>query len=359
MEKHKKGGFTLIETVICIGIVTLLAIGAGTLLNSSSDLYRRSVFESDSTTLTGTLNTALSDLLRCADLSPAEPAGGGIYIGGGMGRNYAFSSSGLNYPVSRAHFALSADGVLQAVSDSGETYEVVNAGAYPNLKVSGFSCAYDGGSALKISYTVSGGKTASETRSVQNYTVRLLNGDLRDSATETAEKLAGDTGAYLAGCGISSPDNASLYGAWHAQGIAGNYIRDADLSAVLKNRDFIAIADACARKNGLTDPDRASVLRGLQTLPADNPYLAPYYCPASRETVVCFVSREDRRALCGTSDHASTCLLRYEHQWYFYYGNFDRSSKTVVPGDVLENFRSLSSAQISQMLNGDGWYAVP
>ena len=358
MRAKEKGGFTLVETLVCVGIVALLAVGAGTLLNGSSHIYRSSVFESDSTTLSGTLNTALSDLLCCADLSPAQPSGNGIYIENAGKQAYTFSSTSLNYPLSRAHFALSGNGILQAVSGSGDIYEVVNTGAYPNLKVTGFSCNYDGGSFLKISYSITGKNGGTGTREVKDYTVRLLNRDSCDSATAEAEKLIRDTNTYLAGNSFPYLSNASLYSVWQAKKITADYIRSADMASVLKSSDIAGIANACARKYGLTDADRANVVRGLQRLPGNYPYLAPYYCQGSREVIAYFINQGGRDALCSTSCHASTCLLRYEKQWYFYYGNFNYYSKTLDPDYVLAGLYHKSSGQIQQFLNGDGWYVI-
>lgn len=132
--KRNKQGFTLVETLAALLILSLLTavIAMGT--TTAVGIYRDSLFVSESGILRSTLNTALSDVLRYAAF--AETVGEGDV-----------SITNPNYGLFDGRILLE-DGKLRlesAASDEGDLLWLVSDGAYTTLQLRDFTLAYEDG----------------------------------------------------------------------------------------------------------------------------------------------------------------------------------------------------------------------
>lgn len=142
MKKLKtKAGMSLMEVMVALLIMVLLVVGMGTGMDAGMRVYADAHFESSSASLAGTLNTALTDVLRYANVV-REPNEGETFP---AGVTHVFSN--YEYGLSDVYLAIPSTGdrkgVLQVVnlSDNNGT-PVVNPGLYPNLQIISFSITY-------------------------------------------------------------------------------------------------------------------------------------------------------------------------------------------------------------------------
>lgn len=172
MKKLKqKGGFTLIEMLVCVLIMAILAVGMGTGITTAMRVYRDAVFCADSSSAAYNLNETMSDLLRYStDIDPhATPAGGASEV-------VTFT----NYNYGAEHVYLTADtdtGSIRMRSLMGTSErEIINLGAYPELKVTDMNIVYNETEAyFTISYKIQSVPYPEKVSPVE-CTVRVLNG---------------------------------------------------------------------------------------------------------------------------------------------------------------------------------------
>ncbi|MEG2037020.1 MAG: prepilin-type N-terminal cleavage/methylation domain-containing protein [Ruthenibacterium sp.] len=74
MKKRNARGFTLVEMLTAVLILTIMGVGLTTGIASAVQVYHGSVFSSESQLLSDTMDTALADVLRYAKYEEAETA---------------------------------------------------------------------------------------------------------------------------------------------------------------------------------------------------------------------------------------------------------------------------------------------
>ena len=195
MRKLKnKGGFSLIEMLCTLLILVLLVMGMGVGMETGGRIYRDAVFESESATLAGILNTSLGDILRYSidvrETTATERQKYGNDVGipkaDGTAVHYVFTS--LDYGIQDAYFYIPPHvsggdmGPVQLKNTRNpNVVELVNTGAYPNLLVTDFEIVYSPriapgieGGYFEISYTIKSELDTTKSRSVETI-VRVMN----------------------------------------------------------------------------------------------------------------------------------------------------------------------------------------
>ena len=195
MKKNRcNGGFTLIEMLCAILIMVFLIIGMGAGMESGMRIYRDAIFESESATLQGIVNTSLGDILRYSTktraMTPSELAEHGSDAGiahvSDSTKRYVFTS--LDYGIQDAYFYIkphasgSNRGPVQMKNlRNAMTTDLVNIGAYPNLEIADFSIVYSPrvapgieGGYYMISYKIYSKTDETKVRNVESI-VRVMN----------------------------------------------------------------------------------------------------------------------------------------------------------------------------------------
>lgn len=195
MKKMKNNaGFTLIEILCALLIMVMLVIGMGVGMGSGTEIYREAIFESESATLAGIVNTSLGDILRYSidvrEVRAAEKLEYGADVGiphaTDSTKRYVFTS--LDYGIQDGYFYLpphesgDAMGTLQMKNlRNPVTRELVNSGAYPDLLIYDFVIVFtprtgtgDAGGYFTIQYKIASASDSSKTREVETI-VRLMN----------------------------------------------------------------------------------------------------------------------------------------------------------------------------------------
>ena len=197
-------GFSLVEMMAVLAILVVLVMGMGSTMDAGSMIYREAIFEADSGSLSGILNTALGDILRHSYTGEMEnlrikingepDAAGNVEFFTTSDGTYlapeqvGFVFTNLEYGVVDAYFhtPMSSDGTIKGVLQirnlrNSNVIELVNTGAYPDLVISDFRITYtpageDGlrGGYFYISYTIFSEKHEGLKRDVETV-VRLMN----------------------------------------------------------------------------------------------------------------------------------------------------------------------------------------
>ena len=194
-KQRSKAGFSLLEMMAALMILVLMTAAMGTTMSAGLGIYREAIFESDSASMAGIINTSLGDILRYSmnvkenesypgNLKDTSLDSQGQYI---LQNQTGFFFTSIDYGIRDAYFHLSTEGggqsggILQLRNlKNAETVELVNTGAYPDLKITAFTVTYVPKSATSrggyflIDYTISSTKTDSLTREVSTV-VRLMN----------------------------------------------------------------------------------------------------------------------------------------------------------------------------------------
>ncbi len=183
-----KSGLTLIEMLVTILILVFLVLGIGTCMDSALNIYDEAKFESNSASMANIVNTSLADILRYSDnLTDKGETVSGYFTdsSGTKVANVDFVFTNYEYAVRDAYFTVSDDGVLR-IKNLGDSnaVELVNTGAYPDLKISSFKLTYtakgtdtDGnptGGYFEINYTIYSDKDSNLTKDI-TYIVRSMN----------------------------------------------------------------------------------------------------------------------------------------------------------------------------------------
>ncbi len=187
-KKRSNAGFTLIEMMCALLVMVLLVMGMGVGMDAGSRIYRDATFEADSATLAGILNTSLGDILRYSinireqsEFTPDERS----EIGDDT---VEFLFTSLDYGIQDAFFYTekhddtTSSGVLQMRSTrNGNTVDLINSGAYPDLVISNFVIVYSRreapgieGGYFDITYDIFSKSNTEKVRHVETI-VRLMN----------------------------------------------------------------------------------------------------------------------------------------------------------------------------------------
>lgn len=188
---RKKSGFTMVEMLASLLILALMAAGMSGGMSAALNVYQDSVFESDSTSMAATVNTALSDLLRYSErMKLAEDQPGdhfrtlsGLTLPAGEEAGAVdFVFTNLEYALVDAYFYTPASdqgtssGVIQLKTLGDDTpRDLLNKGAYPNMEITGLNVEYDSTvQVYRISYKICSTLDPELTKDGK-CTVRLLN----------------------------------------------------------------------------------------------------------------------------------------------------------------------------------------
>lgn len=165
-RKKSKAGFSLIEMLMALMILVFIVIGMGVGMNAGTRIYQEAIFESDSASLAGILNTNLGDILRYSRNITPNPGtledSSGSFI---SAEDVEFVFTNYEYGIQNAYFytPLYADGTSKGVLQmknlqNDQIVELVNSGAYPDLLISDFEISYVApGSAAADGSTLRGG----------------------------------------------------------------------------------------------------------------------------------------------------------------------------------------------------------
>ena len=144
-----KGGFTLIEMLATLLILVFLVLGIGTGMDSALRIYDEARFESNSAAMANIVNTSLGDILRYSE-NLTTPGDEEFFVDSSNTKvpDVEFVFTNYEYAVRDAYFSLknssnTTDGILRMRNlRDGNVIELVNTGAYPDLKIGDFHITY-------------------------------------------------------------------------------------------------------------------------------------------------------------------------------------------------------------------------
>lgn len=156
MSKLKNNsGMTLIEMLCALLILVVMIVGMGSTMDAGTRIYQEAIFESDSATLAGILNTAMGDILRYSrdvrinEGTAEHPEQGFVSSDGSYLTSVGFVFSNWEYGILDAYFHTpvyadgTSKGVLQMLNlRNSDVVELVNTGAYPDLVISNLVVTY-------------------------------------------------------------------------------------------------------------------------------------------------------------------------------------------------------------------------
>lgn len=165
-KRRSSGGFTLMEVLVSMLILTFLIIGMGSGMKTALSVYRESTFQSGSTALIGTLNATLEDVLRYAE--DIEQSEGETVV----------RFTNLDYGLQGAQFlcwkATDTDApTVVTVKDSRGERSLLPTGSYTDMTVTAFDIQYNNG-VFTVEYTIKS-TMVTDSRDV-TLTVAPLNG---------------------------------------------------------------------------------------------------------------------------------------------------------------------------------------
>ena len=134
MKKRWKAGFTAVEMLVVVLIVSLLTAGIITVSGAAVNVRSNELFASESEELAMTLNTALGDMLHYAT---------GVATNG---ENQVVGLTNLNYGIKNGSFLLQNEqlylNTTVATAENNRTLPLVSAGTYTNMKLESFKITY-------------------------------------------------------------------------------------------------------------------------------------------------------------------------------------------------------------------------
>ncbi len=188
----KKSGFTLIEMLATLLILVFLILGIGTGMDSAVRIYDEAKFEANSASMANIVNTSLGDILRYSDNLTVVDPDVGYFVDSSNTRvpDVDLVFTNYEYAVRDAYFSLkdgsnNDDGILRLRNlTNGTVVELVNTGAYPDMKIGDFHLVYTAlgtdaagnttGGYFTVTYKVYSLKDSNLTKDVQ-YIVRCMN----------------------------------------------------------------------------------------------------------------------------------------------------------------------------------------
>lgn len=147
MKKLKSsGGFTLMEVLASMLILTFLVIGMGPGMKTAMTVYQESTFQSSSTALIGTMNATLGDVLRYAEDVTAVDS-------------EMFTFTNTDYGYQNARFLEWEDAAgpdeVTVIDHNGNEQQLLPQGAYPNMAIQAFDVEYNHATGLfNVTYTI-------------------------------------------------------------------------------------------------------------------------------------------------------------------------------------------------------------
>ncbi len=152
MKNRRKKGFTFVETLVALMIVSMLSLVVMTGIRTAWNAHDNALFASESEILADTINTSLGDLFHYASYDKTEDG------------TVRFSSQ--EYGVLRGTMVVDDKGrlyVMTTESETGSKLQLVNDGAYTNITIEEFKLDYDSTNAVFTgSYTLMGSRDQSK-----------------------------------------------------------------------------------------------------------------------------------------------------------------------------------------------------
>lgn len=162
MKKLRSGGgFTLMEVLASMLILTFLVIGMGPGMKTAMSVYQESTFQSSSTALIGTVNATLGDVLRFAE---------DVEVDEDEDKTFTFTNTDYGLQNAKLSFA---DGIITVIDHNGNEKPLLPEGSYPNMEITAFSATYENGLFI-VTYTIKSTVVQDMTRQA-DCTVALLN----------------------------------------------------------------------------------------------------------------------------------------------------------------------------------------
>lgn len=193
MSARAKRGFSLLEMMVALAILVFIVLGIGVGMDAGIDIYKEAIFEADSASMAGIINSNLGDILRYSTRVTVNKEDAPLLDADGIKipvRDLPFVFTSVDYGIKDAYFYLpkqgeTAKGVLRLTNlKEDKDMELVNTGAYPDLDITNFKINYyepgktDGGTGrggyFEVSYEIYSTKDESMTRSVSTL-IRLMN----------------------------------------------------------------------------------------------------------------------------------------------------------------------------------------
>lgn len=128
---RSSGGFTLIEVLASMLILTFLVIGMGPGMKTAMTVYQESTFQSSSTALIGTMNATLGDVLRFAEDVEVVADGSFTFTN----TDYGLQNATLN----------TKDNIITVIDHNGKEKPLLPEGSYPNMEIMAFTAKYKNG----------------------------------------------------------------------------------------------------------------------------------------------------------------------------------------------------------------------
>ncbi len=149
MKNRKKRGFTFVETLVALLIVTLLSMAVMTGIRIAWNAHEKALFSSESEILADTINTSLGDLLHYASYDGADTDGTVQF----SSQEYGVLNGSIWIDKGRLYVKTSSD-------EKASQLRLINEGAYTSIDIDAFQMTYDSEkNQFTGSYTLKGGKT--------------------------------------------------------------------------------------------------------------------------------------------------------------------------------------------------------
>ena len=158
-RRRGRRGFSLVEMLAALLVLSLLAVMIASAVSAAARMYHKSVYTSESETLSSTLNTALSDLL-CYATDVTTGASAAEYSPVVSFRNPSYYGESIRLvQVSGNQAAAAATGSYLCFQAAGGTdrtyYNLLSSGTYTSLQICNFSLTYsESAEAFAVSYDI-------------------------------------------------------------------------------------------------------------------------------------------------------------------------------------------------------------
>ena len=195
MKARAKRGFSLLEMMVALAILVFIVLGIGVGMDAGIDIYKEAIFEADSASMAGIVNSNLGDILRYSTRVTVND-GTNLLNASGVKipkESLGFVFTSADYGIKDAYFYTpeqgdTTKGVLRLTNlKEDKDMELVNTGAYPDLYIANFRITYyelgttsvtngglGRGGYFEVTYDIFSTKDEAMTRSVSTV-VRLMN----------------------------------------------------------------------------------------------------------------------------------------------------------------------------------------
>ena len=196
MKARAKRGFSLLEMMVALAILVFIVIGIGVGMDAGIGIYKEAIFESDSASMAGIVNSNRGDILRYSTRVTVNDGSNLLDASGSSvpKENVGFVFTSADYGIKDAYFYTpvledgTSKGVLRLTNlKKDKDMELVNNGAYPDLDITNFKITYyelgttsvtngglGRGGYFEVTYDIFSTKDPSMTRSV-SAVIRLMN----------------------------------------------------------------------------------------------------------------------------------------------------------------------------------------